>query len=105
MTNLRAGGARTTTAYTTGGVERTRVAPAASPPTHPCKKRKDGAPSVGMVHAKMGHPPDYYQVVELAVEGGADVTDSVLSVDLMQCTGDGMKVLHNIYQVGGVGKL
>ena len=27
--------------------------------THPCKKRKDGAPSVGMVHAKIieGGPP------------------------------------------------
>jgi hypothetical protein len=41
---------------------------------------------------------DYYQVVELAVEDGADVTDLVLSVDLMQCTGDGMKVLQNIYR-------
>ena len=39
---------------------------------------------------------DYYQVVELAVEGGADLTESVLSVDLMQCAGDGMRVLHNI---------
>src|ERR1700722_1231074 len=44
------------------------------------------------------HRGDYYQVVELAVEGAADVTESVLSVDLMQCTGDGMKVLRNIYQ-------
>jgi hypothetical protein len=41
---------------------------------------------------------DYYQVVELAVEVGADVTESVLSVDLMQCTGDGVKVLRNIYR-------
>lgn len=44
------------------------------------------------------HRGDYYQVVELAVEGGADVTESVLSVDLMQCTGGGMKVLRNIYR-------
>ena len=44
------------------------------------------------------HRGDYYQVVELAVEGGADLTESVLSVDLMQCTGDGMKVLRNIYR-------
>jgi hypothetical protein len=44
------------------------------------------------------HRGDYYQVVELAVEGGADVTESVMSVDLMQCTGDGIKVLHNIYR-------
>jgi len=41
---------------------------------------------------------DYYQVVELAVEGGADVVESVLSVDLMQCTGDGMKVLRNLFR-------
>jgi hypothetical protein len=41
---------------------------------------------------------DYYQVVEVAVEGGADVTGSVLSVDLMQCAGDAMKVLRNIYR-------
>jgi hypothetical protein len=41
---------------------------------------------------------DYYQVVELAVEGGADVTESVLSVDLMQCSEDGMKVRRNIYR-------
>jgi len=28
---------------------------------HPCKKRKDGAPSVGMVHPKIvkGGPPSY----------------------------------------------
>lgn len=43
------------------------------------------------------HRGDYYQVVELAVEGGADVTESVLSVDLMQCTKDGMRVLRNIH--------
>ncbi len=41
---------------------------------------------------------DHYQVVELAVEGAVDVTESVLSVDLMQCTGNGMKVLRNIHQ-------
>jgi hypothetical protein len=44
------------------------------------------------------HRGNYYQVVELAVEGGADVTESVLSVDLMQCAGDGMKKLGNIYR-------
>jgi hypothetical protein len=44
------------------------------------------------------HRGYYYQVVELAVEAGADVTESVLSVDLMQCTGDGVKVLRNIYR-------
>jgi hypothetical protein len=41
---------------------------------------------------------DYYQVVELAVENGADVNDSVISVDLMQCGGDGMKTLGNIFE-------
>jgi hypothetical protein len=41
---------------------------------------------------------DYYQVVELALEGGADVNDSVLSVDLMQCNGNGMRVLRNVFQ-------
>ena len=44
------------------------------------------------------HRGNYYQVVELAVEGGADVTESVLSVDLMQCAGDGMKKVRNIYR-------
>ena len=44
------------------------------------------------------HRGDYYQVVELALEGGADVTESVLSVDLMQSGGNGMKVLLNIYE-------
>jgi hypothetical protein len=55
MTTLRVGGAGTTTAYTTGGG--TDKSCAGSIAAHPCKKRKDGAPSVGMVHAKMGHPP------------------------------------------------
>lgn len=40
----------------------------------------------------------YYQVVELAVEGRADVTKSVLSVDLMQCSETGMKVVRNIFR-------
>jgi hypothetical protein len=44
------------------------------------------------------HRGNYYQVVELAVEGGADVTESVLSVELMQCTGQGTRVLRNIYR-------
>src|SRR5580698_3006661 len=52
-------GAGTTTAYTTGGVERTRVAPAASPPTTPRKKRRDGAPSWEWCNAKIGHPPPF----------------------------------------------
>jgi len=50
------------------------------------------------------HRGNYYQIVELAVEGGADVTESVLSVDLMQCAGDGMRVLHNMYESGGTGE-
>lgn len=41
---------------------------------------------------------EYYQVVELAVEGGADVNDSILSVDLMQCGGDGIQLLNNIFR-------
>lgn len=41
---------------------------------------------------------DYYQVVELAVEGGADVNESVLSVDLMQCSEDGIEVLSSIWR-------
>jgi Family of unknown function (DUF7002) len=41
---------------------------------------------------------DYYQVVELAVEGGADVNDSIQSVDLMQCGGKGMRILKNIFR-------
>jgi hypothetical protein len=39
-------------------LQQNQIAHAASPPTY--KKRKDGAPSVGMVHAKIvkgGHPP------------------------------------------------
>jgi hypothetical protein len=41
---------------------------------------------------------DHYQVVELAVEGGADVTASVLAVDVMQCChGKGMRVVENIF--------
>jgi hypothetical protein len=44
------------------------------------------------------HRGDHYQVVELAVEGRADVTEAVLSVDLMQCTGDGVKMVRKLYQ-------
>jgi hypothetical protein len=53
-------GAGTTTAYTTDGVERTGVASAESPTL--CKKRKDGAPSVGMVQCKDG-PPAHRSVI------------------------------------------
>jgi hypothetical protein len=41
---------------------------------------------------------DYYQVVELAVENRADVNESVISVDLMQCGGDGLRRLGNIFK-------
>ncbi len=44
------------------------------------------------------HRGEHYQVVELAVQGSADVTESVRSVDLVQCTAGGMKVLRNIYR-------
>ena len=40
---------------------------------------------------------DHYQVVELAIEDGADVNDVIQSVDLMQCDGKGMRVLKNIF--------
>ncbi len=48
--------AGTTTAYTTGGVEGTRVAPAASPPTL-AKNARMGHPPWEWCNAKMGHPP------------------------------------------------
>lgn len=41
---------------------------------------------------------DYYQVVELAIKGRADVNGSVRSVDLMQCDGKGMRTLNNIFR-------
>lgn len=40
---------------------------------------------------------DEYQVVELAVEGGAEVHEVVLSVDLMKAHGKGVRTLENIY--------
>jgi uncharacterized protein DUF7002 len=40
---------------------------------------------------------DQYQVVELAVESGADVSEMVLSVDLMKCYGKGARTLENMY--------
>jgi hypothetical protein len=40
---------------------------------------------------------DYYQVVELGVIGGADVIESVVSVDLMQSDGNSATVLRNIH--------
>jgi hypothetical protein len=40
---------------------------------------------------------EYYQVVELAVEGGADVNEAVLSVDLMQCQGKGIRQIKSIF--------
>ncbi len=40
---------------------------------------------------------DEYQIVELAVEGGADVREMVLSVDLMKCHGKGVRTVENIY--------
>src|SRR5713226_3232135 len=53
----------TTSAYTTGGVERTRVAPAASPPTPStssgqalAKNARMGHHSVGVVQCKDGPP-------------------------------------------------
>lgn len=41
---------------------------------------------------------DHYQIVELAVRGGANVTGTVLSVDLMRCHGRGMRTLENIFE-------
>jgi len=41
---------------------------------------------------------EQFQVVELAVEGGAMVHEMVKSVDLMQCHGAGMRSLKNIYR-------
>lgn len=43
---------------------------------------------------------DYYQAVELAVEGGADVCQAVLSVDLMQCGEKSIRELNNIFRRG-----
>jgi hypothetical protein len=40
---------------------------------------------------------DQYQVVELAVASGLDVTDFVLSVALMKCHGDGVRTIKNLY--------
>jgi hypothetical protein len=40
---------------------------------------------------------EYYQVVELAVQGGADVNEAVLSVDLMQCQGKGIRHIKNTF--------
>lgn len=45
--------------------------------------------------AKYGN---YYQVVELAVKGGASVTEFVSSVDLMMCAGDQVLRLKNLYR-------
>jgi len=39
---------------------------------------------------------EQFQVVELAVEGGAQVNEMVKSVDLMRCHGEGMRTLKNI---------
>ncbi len=41
---------------------------------------------------------DQYQVVELAVASGADVTEMVLSADLMKCHGSGVRTIKNIYR-------
>jgi hypothetical protein len=40
---------------------------------------------------------EQFQVVELAVEGGALVHEMVKSVDLMQCHGEEIRTLKNIY--------
>ncbi len=39
---------------------------------------------------------DHYQVVELAVEGGADLKKVIRSVDLMKCYGRGIRTLERI---------
>jgi len=41
---------------------------------------------------------DYYQIVELAVEGGADVRQTLLSADLMSCDGTGVTVLKTVFR-------
>lgn len=41
---------------------------------------------------------EQFQVVELAVEGGALVHETVISVDLMKCHGEGTRTLKNIYR-------
>jgi len=38
-----------------------------------------------------------YQVVELAVEGGADVNKMLASADLMKCHGNGLRTVKNIH--------
>jgi hypothetical protein len=53
--------ASTTTAYTRGGVERTRVAPAASLPTL-AKNARMGHPPWEWCNAKMGHPPELLNI-------------------------------------------
>jgi len=40
---------------------------------------------------------EQFQVVELAVEGGALVHEMVISVDLMKCHGEGIRTVKNIY--------
>ena len=53
--------ASTTTAYTRGGVERTRVAPAASLPTL-AKNARMGHRPWEWCNAKMGHPPELLNI-------------------------------------------
>jgi hypothetical protein len=40
----------------------------------------------------------YYQIVELAVEGGADVTGKIVSADLMRSQGTGVKTLKTLFR-------
>src|SRR5260370_4313887 len=62
--------ARVPRTHTQRGLCRTDKSCVGSIATRPCKKRKDSAPSVGMVHAKIGkggHPPVGIRRLALAV--------------------------------------
>jgi len=63
--------------HTQRGFCRTDKSCAGSIATHPCKKRKDGAPSVGMVHAKIvkgGPPVDQAFTLRTLSERNGDLT-------------------------------
>lgn len=68
--------AGTTTAYTTGGVERTGVAPAESPTL--AKNARMGHPPSEWCNAKMGHPPLHGSVGRKKI-GGANASGAQLS--------------------------
>jgi hypothetical protein len=72
--------------HTQRGLCRTAKSCVVSIAAHPCKKRKDGEPSVGTAHAKIvkGGPPAHHQEEKIEIVADLENLDSVHLKEMMK---------------------